>query len=370
MTAMTTTDEKLRSIYYTPKSDGSFTGVKNLHRAARKLDESITEQETKEWLQKELTYSLHYPARKHFQRNKIVSNSPFELVQMDLCDMTEYAGSNSNYKYIITVIDVFTKMAFAKALKNKEAETVRDAVEVILSKIKPHMVQTDLGTEFKNKTVLKVLKDNGIHLYFARNKQIKASVVERFNRTLKEKMHRYFTSKGTRRYTNVLSQLVDSYNNTHHSAIGMKPVEAVLADPNLVFRKLYGIKSNREMEMSAAVVEKLLVIGSHVRVRYITSPMDKGYLPKYSDVIYRISKHVKGFPRMMYQVKDHEGQILQRKLYREDLQPVPSDTRYRVERILRRRKRPDGSFDVRVKWLNYPSSANSWVPEEEIGDVF
>lgn len=362
-------DDLFHSIYYTPEKEASFSGIKSLHKVAKKSDNRITEDETRKWLQKELTYSLHYPIRKHFKRNKIIASAPFELVQMDLCDMTEYASSNNNYRYILTAVDVFSKIGFAETLKNKEAQTVCDAVKSFIIIHKPHMIQTDLGTEFKNKIVMKMLRDSGIHLYFAYNKEIKASVVERFNRTLKDKMHRYFTSKGTRRYTNVLQQLVSSYNHTNHRSIGMKPIEVLNANPEDVFTKLYGVRTVRDTIAFPGVREPLIDIGSSVRVRYITGIMEKGYLPGYSDQVYTISKHVKGYPRIMYQVKDHEGNILPRKLYREDLQKVPIDTRYRVERVLRKRQAPDGTTEVRVKWLNFPSTSNSWVKEREIGDV-
>ena len=87
------------------------------------------------------------------------------------------------------------------------------------------MVQSDKGTEFLNSTFQSMLKRRGIKFYTSENEDLKASVVERFNRTLKSKMYRYFTHKNTRRYVDALHDMLHSYNNTRHSSIGMAPTE-------------------------------------------------------------------------------------------------------------------------------------------------
>ena len=70
-----------------------------------------------------------------------------------------------------------------------------------------------------------MLRRRGIKFYTSENEDLKAAVVERFNRTLKTKMFRYFTHVNTRRYLDVLDDLLHSYNNTHHRSIGMAPSE-------------------------------------------------------------------------------------------------------------------------------------------------
>jgi len=100
------------------------------------------------------------------------------------------------------------------------------------------MVQSDKGTEFVNSTFQSMLRRRGIKFYTSENEDIKAAVVERFNRTLKEKMYRYFTSKHTRRYTDILQYLVYAYNHTHHRSIGMAPAD-VTADNEDVVRAVH-----------------------------------------------------------------------------------------------------------------------------------
>jgi len=110
--------------------------------------------------------------------------------------------------------------------KTKTGRELSRAFEKILTDgYKPNMVQSDKGTEFLNSTFQSMLKRHDIKFYTSENEDIKAAVVERFSRTLKTKMYRYFTARNTRRYVDVLVDLLHSCNHTYHRSIGMAPVE-------------------------------------------------------------------------------------------------------------------------------------------------
>jgi len=119
-------------------------------------------------------------------------------------------------RYLLTCIDVFSKRAYSVSIRTKSARDVVVAFEKIFSDRKCNMVQSDKGKEFLNAAFQSMLQSHGIHFYTSENDEIKASVVERFNRTLKTKMYRYFTHANTRRYVDVLDDLLHSYNNTYH----------------------------------------------------------------------------------------------------------------------------------------------------------
>ena len=106
--------------------------------------------------------------------------------------------------------------------------------KILTDGYKPNMVQSDKGTEFLNSTFQSMLKRHDIKFYTSENEDIKAAVVERFNRTLKTKMYRYFTARNTRRYVDVLPDLLYSYNHTYHRSIGMAPVEVDDTNEHLV----------------------------------------------------------------------------------------------------------------------------------------
>ena len=117
-------------------------------------------------------------------------------------------------RYLLTCIDVFSKRAYSVSIRTKSARDVVVTFEKILSDRKCNMVQSDKGKECLNAAFQSMLQSHGIHFYTSENDDLKASVVERFNRTLKTKMYRYFTHANTRRYVDVLDDLLHSYNNT------------------------------------------------------------------------------------------------------------------------------------------------------------
>ena len=143
----------LSRIYYDPSHSASFSTEKKLYEAARREDESITRQAVKEFLLNQYTYTLHKPARKRFKRNHIVVSGPGVQLQADLVDMQHFAEVNDGFKYILTVIDVFSKVAHAVPLKDKSADSILNALTLIFKKTRPTRLQTDRGKEFKNEKI-------------------------------------------------------------------------------------------------------------------------------------------------------------------------------------------------------------------------
>ena len=140
---------------------------------------------------------------------------------------------------------MFSKRAWAVPIRTKSGRDVTEAFERVLDERQCNMVQSDKGTEFLNSTFQSMLQRRGIKFYTSENEDLKASVVERFNRTLKTKMYRYFTHANTRRYLDVLNDFLQSYNNSHHRSIGMAPVEVGPHNEEEVRDRLYPLNRNR-----------------------------------------------------------------------------------------------------------------------------
>ena len=216
-------DEYLTQLYYNPKRSGSFGGVERLYRDVKKEGKyDISRAQLKKWLMKQDTYTLHKQARRHYKRNRVIVGGIDELWQMDLADMQSHAKENDGYRYLLVCIDVFSKYVWVIPLKTKTGPaSVTAFKEILESGRKPQKIQTDEGTEFFNKHFKDLMKTEEIQLYNTYN-ETKASVVERVIRTLKTRMWRYFTAKRTRRYIDVLQDLVDSYNKSKHRSIQKK----------------------------------------------------------------------------------------------------------------------------------------------------
>ena len=215
-------DSLFHRLYYDLENPSAYSSKKNIFHAARNIDKSVKLSDVNSWIRKQLTPTLHKPVRYKFRRNKVIVMSIDDQYQADLCDMTKYASQNDNMKFLLTCIDCFSKFAWALPIKNKTSSEIVRVLKIIFSKRKCKRLQTDKGKEFLNKSVKQLLKDNAIELWISENEDVKASIVERFNRTLKGKMWKFFTAHNTHRYIDALPQLVNAYNNTTHSSIKIK----------------------------------------------------------------------------------------------------------------------------------------------------
>ena len=158
-------------------------------------------------------------------------NSIDEIWAADLIDMQAFSKDNNRIKYLLTVIDIFSKFVGIVPLKRKTGQEVANAFSRILKERRPSKMWVDKGREFYNKDVQKL-----VELYSTENEEI-SCVIERFNRTIKEKMFKYF-SANTRKF--VLDFLSDQYNNTIHSSVKMTPKKASRKEnENKMWRNLY-----------------------------------------------------------------------------------------------------------------------------------
>jgi len=338
-------------VYDDVRSPGSFGGIRNLMRYSDR-----SEREVKTFLSGRDAYTLHKPRRIRFPRRKTYSKGIADLYQIDLADMSNISSYNDGVRYLLTCIDVFSKKAWAVPVRTKTGREVANAFEKILLDGTPNMVQSDKGTEFLNSTFQSMLKRRGIKFYTSENEDLKASVVERFNRTLKSKMYRYFTHKNTRRYVDALDDMLHSYNNTHHSSIGMTPTEVDVENEDLVRKRLYPSKPKSYKWKYA--------MGDRVRITMQKRPFRKGYLGDWSLEIFVIKSRLPTVP-VTYQLVDLVGEPIKGKFYEQELQKVSKsdDEHFHIDRILKTRKRSDGRIEYLVSWKGYPSKFNSWVSD-------
>ena len=215
-------NNKLEKLYTNPSNPGSYSGLENFRRLLKHKKIDATKNEIRRFLQKKESYSLHKPKKKHFPRKRVIVGGINDLLQIDLVDMSAFANENDGFKFIFTCIDVFSKKAKARALKNKNQISTTESFQEMMKNENIKRVQCDKGSEFFNEKFKNLLKSKKIILY-STNSDLKASIVERFNRTLKERMWRFFTEKGNKRWIDLLDKLINSYNNTYHRMIKRTP---------------------------------------------------------------------------------------------------------------------------------------------------
>ena len=175
----------------------AFTSPLALCREAKKCYPFLTLHQVKTYNQSKDTNTLQKPARYNFPRNRVIVTGIDDQWQADLVDINSLARFNKGYKFLLTCINVFSKFAWVVPLKNKTGESLVNGFQSNLDLGQsPEELQTDKGIEFLKRNFQSFLKENNIH-FFTTNSELKASVVERFNRTLKTCLWKYFTAKNT-----------------------------------------------------------------------------------------------------------------------------------------------------------------------------
>ena len=240
-------------------------------------------------------------------------------------------------------------------MKNKTGIAVAEAFKKIfvISNRKPDKLWVNKGKEFYNKDV----KSLDVQIYSTENEE-KSSVIERWNRTMKEKMFKFFSANSTRRYIDILDELVSRYNNTKHSTIKMTPVQASdKKNENRVWMKLYP-----DFTQPAEPVKPKYSVGDRVRITVKKKTFEKGYTPRWTEEVFTISQ-VQYTEPPTYKIKDYSGNEIQGTFYEQELQKTKQEI-YRIEKVIR--KCGIKSF---VKWLGYPDSFNSWVDNKDLVSV-
>lgn len=359
-------EDEFYDLYYNTAEPGSFSGLnsfinayKNKHRLKR-IPKKLRDQ-IKSWFLNQDTYTLHKPKRKNYKRNRIYAMGIDDTWQADLVDVSKIDDENDEYKYILTCIDVFSKFAWAIPLKNKSTRPVISAFTTIFKDRVPKKLHCDQGNEFVNAACQKFLVSKEIKFYYL-NSEMKASIIERFNRTLKEKMWRYFTYTDSKRYIDVLDQIVNSYNNSYHRSIKMKPVDVNKENENKVWINLYSFDRKKYIPLENRKWQIKFKVNDKVRISLNKKIFEKGYTPNWSQEIFIVNKVILR-DKPVYQLRDLNNTIIKGVFYEEELQEITkTDEIYQISEVLKTRKYK-GKTQYFVSWKGYPKEFNSWVTE-------
>ena len=293
--------------------------IKNLYDSKQ----TKTNQESK---QEKLANELHKQFKRPKQLRKVYFKSKDNIWNADLIIMPQQNG----FKYILTVMDGYTRYAWTVPLKDKKGETVANAFEEIMkkSKRKPNKLWVDQGKEFYNQYMYKIFKfknedilekdENGEyknHIYSVFNSG-KNPVIERFNKTLTNKLWKQFTvqenaesgSKNHQKWLNILQKITSKYNNTIHRTINTTPSLAS-KNPSLVKIK-EEIYSNKKPKFK---------INDRVRIFKYKNKFEKGYKGYWTKEVFKVTK-INNTNPIMYTIQDLNNEKIQGSFYTEELQ--------------------------------------------------
>ena len=254
---------------------------------------------------------------------------------------------NKGFRFLLCVIDIFSKYAWVIPLKDKKGISIVNAFQIILkeSNRKPNKIWVDKGSEFYNNSFKKWLQDNNIVMYSTNNER-KPVIAERFIRTLKKKIYKYMTSISKNVYIDKLDDIVNEYNNTYHRTIKMKPVD---------------VKDNTYIDFKKEVNDKnpKFKVGDHVRISKYKNIFAKGYTPNWSEEVFVIKK-VKNTVPWTYVISNPNDEDIIGTFYEKELLKT-NQQEFRIEKVIK--KKGDKLY---VKWKGYDSLFNSWIDKKDL----
>ena len=224
------------------------------------------------------------PPKKNYITNKTNVYHIDDIWSLDILDLKDYGPENNRgYRYVLVVIDNFSKFGWTIPLKNKNAQTIRDSFENILisSKRKPNLIETDRGKEFYNNIFQDFLNKNDIKLY-SRNTSLGAVFAERFNRTIRDLLKKVVFERGDANWIDVLPAIRKQYNNRIHSSTKLTPIQANLKkNESFVYKNLLD-KRNK--------IKTKYQINDLVRVADLKKTFSKGDTNNWSYKLYKITE--------------------------------------------------------------------------------
>ena len=304
----------LHNIYYDVSHPAGYGSTYLLYKHAKKKLPSMKYKDVEEWLQKQRSHYLSKRVRK-FQRRPVLVRGVQHQYQADLMDFKPLANHNNRRRYVLTVIDCFSRKATAVPLRSKKQTPVRNGLEKAFEELGyPKKLQTDQGKEFFNYQVHKFLRENNIAHFFT-NQELKSQMVERFNRTLRDKIARYIFANDSWSFMKDLPQMIQSYNNKVHSSLKkFTPNQVNTSNEEEVRKILYKDYFAKKKNLHK------YKIGDKVRAM-IKRPYFKKMRHTFHEPVYTITDTLDTFPPT-YHIKNTNNVAVEGAFYEKQLQPV------------------------------------------------
>lgn len=372
-------EEVIQSIYDNPSKLAAFFGAKKNHKV---LQNSGVQKpgihKIRRWLQKQDDYSLQKPARRRFTRAKVVVSDINEQWDVDLADMQSLSKENGA-RYLLVAIDIFSRFARVYPLKNKTGKEVAKGLEQMFQSAQPKKIRSDAGSEFKNAYVTNLFKSRNIYHHIALN-EVKANYVEHLNKTLNVLIWRFLARKRTKRYTDILPKLVESYNSTPHRSINnVAPKDVNENNSADIWAYMY-LKPRKQSKQSALkslrnTINKAKTlyrykIGQLVRLSHQRKPFTRVYNKQWTYEVFKISRRFQMQSIPLYCVVDLLGEEVLGNWYQAEIQPIDrhENALWEIQKVLKTR-RINNKTQCLVKWTGYSDKFNSWVDKSEVKNL-
>ena len=279
----------------------AFSSPKEVARIAKQPERKV-----RAWIEKQDVWQRHKPVRYRFPQRQTTGDAIFTHIQADLGDWTPLANSNRGKRWMLLMVDCYSRYVIARALSRKTGAEVAAALEDCFKQIGtfPNYLITDLGKEFYNSNVKNLLREHHTELISPSSDQ-KAAICERMQRTIKGRMYKYFTHSGKRNWVTVLQKVVDGINNSHHRILKATPNEIVNGE-------------KQPAPVKEFVSKKKFNVGDRVRLAKKKELFRKGYESGWTEEIFTIVRVLSTNP-VTYHVVDDKGVLIKGIFYPQEL---------------------------------------------------
>jgi len=298
---------------------------------------------------------LTKPAPKIFPKRKVLVFGKNDIWSADIVDYNKLSAFNSQYKYLLCIIDIYSRYAYVFPLRDKKGISIMQCFKELKDNIYGKNLWVDQGGEFLNRDFKNFCLQHDINMYHTYGEG-KAVYVERFNRTLKTRINNYFIENNTNVYIDILPKLVNDYNNSIHSSIGKTPASIYIHDEK-------PLNKNNMIDNSKIVAK--YKEGDYVRISKVKGIFEKGYSHKWSKEVFKIIKVNTLQHPIMYQLEDLQKERIEGKFYEQEVQKTELKDYTMIEDIVKTRMK-NGKKEYLVKYDGYSEKFNEWVDSSKV----
>lgn len=302
-------------VYKDISHPAAYGGIDALQKAS-----NASKQQVKKFLGKNDTYRKFFRNKTKFDRARVLVSSVGHIFQADLFDLQKISRQNNGYRYILLVVDTFSRLIKVRPLKSKNANDTATAIKEVFEEFKKEdllapksLLATDLGNEFWNSEVYEVLDTFDIKMYGLR-RPLKCSIAEISGRHLLDRMYKYMHATNQKHWLSKLQTFVDAKNKRPNRTLGhVAPIDVSYDNQDKIYKKLYSKKSRKK--------EIPLEIGTKVQLALELLPFHKSFHGYFSDEVYEVIRRVQYRNIWRYSVKDSDNDEISGSYYRQELLP-------------------------------------------------
>lgn len=315
-----------------------------------------------------ITYQKFKAAKRPRIYNPYFVRTLRKVIQSDIIFMRDpvvMRKSNSGYQYILIVQDTFSRKIWAKPLKTKQGREVRLELNKILRELSPFHKDArfiiDRGTEYLNPEVRAMLDSHGLTITHPSDGH--AAHVERANLSLQRILFQHMHEKGGKyKWLSFLPQAVNIMNDRYHRIIKMTPNQAEQDEHKDDVNEAMSLYRSKALQSKKKRVR--FSVGDNVRIKRDKNIFSRGYLPTFTDEVFKVIEVLDHLPIEMYRITEWDGTEITGNFYPEELSLVKGDV-FKIEKRLKSRT-VRGRKEIYVKWEGFPNKYNQWIPLSDL----